>query len=131
MKSLNIGKHLSLESYLEEYPHPFNNSEQMTVQQQEEAAKLLKHLKNYFFKLHTHQLPRTEENHLSALNKLDKKLNSQRLIVIEKIERSIYFHDEKILTVKFRSKKSWQEIDRIIPPYFEGFGVLRHRMEQK
>ena len=145
---MNFGSHQSWESYLESLDKPLRFDENATKEEQDYAFSVLGESNRYFYPKHVASLPRTERKlikrglHPSQSHDRgeDARLVMERfkeylrancsLPITQEPEVGFYHGDQIIFSLCFDSDESWAVIDDVIPPFFEGFRILRFRQSE-
>ena len=148
LNTMNFGDHKSWESYTESLLTPLKFGPGASTQEREQAFEILREANRYFYLKHIASLPRNIKKEIEggthasqshqmqpqaqlALDRFINFLNQHSNHPITKGPTMGLYHGNQIVfSVRFDSKLPWNRIDNDIPPFFEGFRILRVRQSE-
>lgn len=146
---MNFGSHKSWESYVDSLNTPLRFDAKASGAERDYAFSVLRKANLYFYQQHIAKLPQDMREQIKRgmyasqshkkreqahpiLDRFAEYLRQKcRLPITDQPTIGFYHFDEIIFRVEFDSEKPWSEIDDEIPPFFEGFRVLRFRQSER
>jgi len=142
---MTFGDHKSWQSYIESLSTPLKFGTEATTQERDQAFEVLREANHYFYAKHVATLPKNIRSEIEkgthasqshqrqpqaqlAMDRLCDFLNQNCTLTITKMPTmGLYHGDQIVFSVRFDSNLAWKQIDNQIPPFFEGFRILRVR----